>query len=339
MRLEQVTQAPLSLTAARSSSQPSVAVLLPCHNEELTIGQVVRDFRTQLPEATIYVFDNNSSDRTTEEARRAGAIVVGESRQGKGYVVQAMFQRLDADIYIMADGDGTYPPSAVHALMAPVVKGEADMVVGSRLHPDSQSRFRWLNRWGNRAYLFVLNGLFHVKLTDILSGYRAFSHKFVKDMPVFASGFEIEAELTIKALHRGHRIVEVPVDLRSRPEGSYSKIRLVRDGLLILNTILALFRDYRPLTFFGLAGLGFLVAGLVPGVLVITEFLRTGVVLRLPSALLAVGLVLSGILLIMAGLIVHTVLRRFQELDYKLQTLSDSFLRSHGARNKQPPHG
>jgi glycosyltransferase involved in cell wall biosynthesis len=309
-----------------ASVEPSVTVLIPCYNEELTIGKVVRDFRTQLPNATICVFDNNSSDRTAEEALAAGAELLCERRQGKGYVVQSMFHRLDADVYVMVDGDGTYPADSVHALMAPILSGEADMVVGSRLHHQSQSRFRRLNRLGNRLFLSILNGLFQVRLTDILSGYRAFNRRFVKDIPLFSRGFEIETELTIKALHRGHQVVEVPVDLTARPDGSFSKIRIVHDGLLILNTIVALFRDYKPLTFFALVGLALIGAGMVPGFIVIAEYLRTGLVPRLPSALLAVGLVSIGTLFVVSGLIIHTITRRFQELDYKLQLLNEGIL-------------
>jgi glycosyltransferase involved in cell wall biosynthesis len=313
-------------TATSSTAEPSVTILIPCYNEELTIGKVVRDFRAELPNATICVFDNNSSDRTAEEALAAGATLLSERRQGKGYVVQAMFHRLDADVYVMVDGDGTYPAASVHALMAPVLNGEADMVVGSRLHQESQSRFRRLNRIGNRLFLQILNRLFKVQLTDILSGYRAFNRRFVKDIPLFSHGFEIETELTIKALQRGHQVVEIPVDLSTRPDGSFSKIRVIHDGLLILNTILALFRDYKPLTFFALTGLVLIVAGVVPGIVVVTEYLRTGLVLRFPSALLAVGLVSIGTLLLVAGLIIHTITRRFQELDYKLQLLNERIL-------------
>jgi len=309
---------------------PMIAVLIPCYNEELTVGDVVRQFRTQLPDAVIYVFDNNSSDRTAEEARQAGAVVVRERRQGKGYVVQSMFQQLDADIYIMVDGDGTYPAASVHELIAPILNGEADSVVGSRLHQRSQSDFRLLNRVGNMLFRFGLNRLFGVKLTDILSGYRAFSRRFVKDMPLFAGGFEIETELTIKALQRGHRIVEVPVDLGQRPLGSHSKIRWIQDGVRISNAILALFRDYKPLTFFGAAGAALVIAGFIPGVIVIVEFIRTGLVSRFPSAVLAVGLILGGMLLIVAGVIVHTILRRFQELDYQLRALREDVTDHHG---------
>jgi glycosyltransferase involved in cell wall biosynthesis len=303
-------------------AEPRIAVLIPCYNEELTVAGVVENFRRELPAADIYVFDNNSSDRTVDCAREAGAKVYYERRQGKGYVVQSMFNRVDADIYIMVDGDGTYPPDCVRRLIEPVLNDEADMVVGSRLEEGCQSQFKRLNRLGNNLFLAVLNFIFKVKLSDILSGYRVFNRKFVKNIPLFGAGFEIETELTIKALERGYRIVELPVNLGERPEGSHSKIRLVHDGLLILNTILTLFRDYKPLTFFGSAGLMFIVAGFIPGLLVIYEFIETGLVPRLPSAVLAVGLVLCGMLLIMVGLVLHTMVRRFQELDYNLRTIA-----------------
>src|SRR6185369_7879348 len=222
-----------------------IAVLIPCHNEEPTVGDVVRSFRAELPTAKIYVFDNNSSDRTVECALAAGAIVLKEPRQGKGFVVQSMFRQVEADLYVMVDGDATYPAPEVHRLLKPVVANEADMVVGSRLQTGTSSEFRQINRWGNRLVLALLNSIFGVHLTDILSGYRAFNRKFVKELPLFGGGFEIETELTIKAIARGYRIAEVPIDLVHRPAGSHSKIRLWRDGTLIINTILALFRDYK----------------------------------------------------------------------------------------------
>jgi glycosyltransferase involved in cell wall biosynthesis len=301
---------------------PKIAVLIPCYNEELTVGQVVRDFRKQLPDADIYVFDNNSSDRTVELARDAGARIAFEPRQGKGYVVQAMFREVDADIYVMVDGDDTYPPAEVHKLIAPVAAGEADMAVGSRFTSRSETEIRALNRLGNRFFLNTINFIFKVKLSDILSGYRVFSRKFVKNIPIFGGGFETETELTIKALAHGYRIVELPVDLKARPEGSFSKIRVMQDGLLILNSILTLFRDYKPLTFFGAIGAFLVLIGLLPGTVVIVEFIKTGLVPRLPSAVLAVGLVLSGLLAMVVGIVLHTIARRFQELDHQLKILA-----------------
>jgi hypothetical protein len=234
-----------------------------------------------------------------------------------------MFRQVDADIYVMVDGDGTYPPGDVHALVAPVAGDEADMVVGSRLHDESSSQFKSLNRAGNKLFLSVLNSVFKVRITDMLSGYRAFSRGFVKGVPLFGGGFETETELTIKALERGYRVVEVPIDLTTRPEGSFSKIRIIHDGLRIMHMILALLRDYKPLTFFGAIGLFLGAIGLIPGIVVIVEFFETGLVPRLPSAVLAVGLTLAGMLSITIGLVLHTIARRSQESDHQLRTMLD----------------
>lgn len=298
-----------------------IAVLIPCFNEELTIEEVIADFRREIPEAQICVFDNNSTDRTVEYARKMGAIILHEHRQGKGFVVQSMFREIDADIYIMVDGDGTYPASAMPMLIEPVLRGDADMVVGSRLSPTSRSQFRLLNRLGNHFFLFLMHGLFHARINDMLSGYRVFNREIVKQLPLLSTGFEIETELTIKALKRGYRVMELPVDLSSRPDGSHSKIRHIRDGLLILKMIFSLARDYKPLTVFGAVGLFLVALGLFPGTVVILEFFQTGLVPRLPSAVLAVGLVLSGMMMGVVGLVLHTIARHFQELDLQLRFL------------------
>lgn len=317
---------------------PKVAVLIPCYNEEITIAETILAFKKELPQADVYVFDNNSSDRTIERALSAGAKVSPERRQGKGFVVQTMFRNVDADVYVMVDGDGTYPPEAVGCLIAPIVRGEADMVVGSRLHAMSRSQFKQLNRFGNRLVLTVLNSIFRVQLTDILSGYRAFSRSFVKNLPLFGGGFEIETELTIKAVARGYRILEVPIDLTHRPAGSESKIRILRDGAIILNTILALFRDYKPLTFFGGIGLVLILLALIPGTIVIVEFIKTGLVPRLPSAVLAVGLVLCGLLSFTVGLILHSIARRSQEFEYQMQALARELRSSRTSDNDAKSH-
>ncbi len=298
---------------------PKIAILIPCHNEEKTVREVVEAFRNELPSADIYVFDNNSTDQTVQFALEAGAKVFHESRQGKGFVVQSMFRQVEANVYVMVDGDATYPAAEVHKLVAPIIANQADMVVGSRLHSETQSEFRHINRWGNRLVLALLNSIFLVRLTDILSGYRAFNRKFVKGVPLFGGGFEIETELTIKAVARGLRIVEIPTTLTSRPEGSHSKIKFFRDGRIILNTILALFRDYKPLTFFGSVGLALILIAVVPEVMVVIQILNNGVVTHLSWAILAAGLSFMGMLLIIVGLILHTIVRRFQELEHILQ--------------------
>ena len=298
-----------------------VAVLVPCLNEGQTIAQVVKDFQMALPAATIYVFDNDSTDDTAQVARKSGAQVFTEKRRGKGFVVQSMFQQVDADVFVLVDGDNTYPADQVSNLIAPIVNLQADMVVGSRIISRSKAGFRSLNWLGNILYQTLINRIFGTRLTDTLSGYRAMSRRLVKGLPLFLTGFEVETELTIKALERGYQIVEVPVDLRFRPEGSHSKIRIVQDGWQILWTILSLARDYKPLTFFGVPGAGLILVGLLLGLIPISEYFTTGFVLRFPTAILAVGLVLSGSLLAVIGLILHAINRRFQELEYYIRIL------------------
>lgn len=305
-----------------------VAVLIPCHNEAPTIKRVVEAFRLELPAARIYVFDNNSADETAAVAREAGAIVIQEPRLGKGNVVQAMFRQIDSDVYVMVDGDDTYPAEAVHRLVAPIRNGEADMVIGSRLQDASKSEFRAINRLGNRMYLFFVWSMFGIRVSDLLSGYRAFSRRFVLGTPLFGGGFETEAEMTIRALTRRFRVTEVPVDLRNRQAGSSSKIRIIRDGFLILKSMFALFRDYKPLAFFGSIGLVLIGLGLIPGGIVIADFFRTGLILRIPSAILAVGTILAGLISIVMGVILHVIAQRFRELDANLQTIADQIRRS-----------
>ena len=301
-----------------------VAVLIPCYNEERTIANVVYGFRSQLPDSDIHVFDNNSTDNTAREAARAGAIIHSERRQGKGNVVRSMFRRVEADIYIMVDGDGTYPPDKVHELILPIAAGEVDMVIGSRLHAGSASRFRFLNHAGNIIFRFLLNTLFRVNISDLLSGYRAFSSRVVKSLPVLSRGFEIETELTVKCIERDYRIHEIPVNLVARTQGSTSKIHIFRDGFLILNTIFALFRDYKPMTAFGLIGISLVLSGFLLGTFVIAEFIVNQYMTHIPLALLSFGLVLSGFLSICAGMMLHAQARHFQEIDYQLQNVSET---------------
>ena len=278
-----------------------IAILIPALNEERTIADVVHAFRAACPEARIVVFDNASTDGTARRARAAGAEVHVELRRGKGNVVQSMFRAIDADVYVMVDGDATYPADRVRDLIRPIVNGSADMVIGSRLLRGSDSDFRPLNRLGNLFYAALLRRLFGVRITDLLSGYRAFSRRLVGTLPLLGGGFETEAEMTIKAVHRGFAVMEVSVSLVSRPEGSDSKIRIVQDGLLILNAIVALFRDYKPLTFFGAIAL--MVAAAAAGALL------------LDLLLLAIVLTLIACVAAATGAILHTVTRHFQELE------------------------
>jgi len=311
-------------SASKPEGKPSVALLIPCLNEAKSIATVIGDFRQQLPHAEIYVFDNCSTDATSSIAAGAGAVVVPEPRRGKGRVVQSMFEQVDADFYLMVDGDDTYPAADVHALMAPVINGDADMSIGSRIDSRTNRGLRPLNFAGNVFFQKLINFIFGTQLTDILSGYRCMNRKLVKSLPLFVTGFEIEAEITIKSLERGFRLVEVPVTLRDRPEGSFSKIRIVRDGVRILVTIFALFRDYKPLTFFGSAGLVTILLGIIPGLRAILGFIETGLVEHFPSAILAVGMIITGLLFIMVGLILHTLNRRFRELEHLLRITGDT---------------
>lgn len=281
-----------------------IAVLIPALNEEQTIAEVIHSFQAACPEARIVVFDNASTDATVRRARAAGAEVRMERKRGKGNVVRSMFRAIDADVYVMVDGDATYPAERIRDLIAPVLDGMADMVIGSRLQRTCDSEFRTLNRLGNLMYATLLRRLFGVRITDLLSGYRAFSRPLVKSLPLLGGGFETEAEMTIKAVHRGFRVVEVPVSLTARPEGSNSKIRIVQDGLLILNAMIALFRDYKPLTFFGTVAL---LIALLAG----TAFVAGYSVVAATLALVACTATATGAIL-------HTVTRHFQELEVQV---------------------
>ena len=305
-----------------STRRARIAVFIPCLNESMTIGKVIDDFRRELPDAEIWVIDNDSSDETADIAVAHGARLLIETRRGKGFDVRTALRRIDADLYIMVDGDDTYPAEALPSLLKPALAGRADMVVGSRRMAGSTSDFRPLNRLGNWIYPKLIRFLLRVRLTDILSGYRVMTRDLVRTIPIAASGFEIEAELTVKTVERSLRIVEVPVSLRRRPEGSFSKIRLFGDGSRIAWTILLLFRDYKPMTFFGGIGLLFMLLAFVLGLEVIAEFLRTGLVPRLPTAILAAALALTGILLGGVGFVLSAVSRRFQEIESKLDMIA-----------------
>jgi glycosyltransferase involved in cell wall biosynthesis len=296
------------------------AVLIPCYNEEKTITKVVSDFKTELPHAEIYVYDNNSQDKTADEARKAGAIVRSERRKGKANVIRTMLNEIDADIYVMVDGDDTYPAHKVKELIAPVEDGSADMAMGSRLHSKSKSEFKALNRFGNNFYLFLLHVIFRIRLTDVLTGYRAFNRR-IASLPLLSQGFDIEMELTLKTIENHFRIQEVPVDLISRPEGSESKIRVIRDGFIIMNALFSIMRDYKPLTAFGALGLILIIIGFIPGIVVIREYIATKIVARIPLAVLSVGTILSGLFVIFSGLMLHTTSRRFQELQQQVQRI------------------
>lgn len=289
------------------SNQTSVAVLLPCFNEEVTIGKVVRDFKAALPDATVYVYDNNSTDRTAEIAAAEGAIVRREPRQGKGNVIRAMFEDIDADVYVMADGDDTYPADAAPAMVAKVLEGY-DMVIGDRLSSTYfQENKRPFHNFGNRLVRGSINGLFNAHVTDIMTGYRAFNFTFVKTYPVLSRGFEVETEMTIHSLNNNLRLYEMPIQYRDRPEGSVSKLDTVGDGIKVMSTIFRMIREYKPLPFFGGLGLIIGIVGIVLCGTVTFEFAKTGVVTHFPTLIGAVMLVIAGLLLIIAGIILDVM--------------------------------
>ena len=285
----------------------SIAVLLPCYNEEVTIGKVVRDFKNSLPDATIYVYDNNSTDRTAEIAEAEGAIVRREPRQGKGNVIRAMFEDIDADVYVMADGDDTYPADAAPAMVAKVLEGY-DMVIGDRLSSTYfQENKRPFHNFGNRLVRGSINHLFRAHVTDIMTGYRAFSFTFVKTYPVLSRGFEVETEMTIHSLNNNLRLYEMPIQYRDRPEGSVSKLDTVGDGIKVMSTIFRMIREYKPLPFFGGLGLIIGIVGIVLCGTVTFEFAKTGVVTHFPTLIGAVMLGIAGLLLIIAGIILDVM--------------------------------
>lgn len=266
-----------------------IAVLIPCYNEEVTIHKVVSDFKRELPEADIYVYDNNSSDDTSKLAKDAGAIVRFEPRQGKGNVVRQMFRDIDADCYLMVDGDDTYPAESARELCEPILNGEADMTVGDRLSNGTyaEENKRAFHGFGNDLVRAMIKWIYGYSFDDVMTGYRAFSRPFVKTFPVMSEGFQIETEISIHAVDRRWRIKDVPIIYRDRPEGSVSKLNTIGDGMKVMIAIASLFKNYRPLKFFSLAALVLAVIGLLLGIPVIVEFFETGLVPRLPTALLA----------------------------------------------------
>jgi len=290
-----------------------IAVLIPCYNEELTIANVVTGFRASLPDAVIHVYDNNSSDRTRIVAQAAGALLRSESLQGKGHVIRRMFADVEADVYVLVDGDDTYDPDAAPTMVRQLIENQLDMVTAVRL-PAQQDAYRLGHRIGNRALSFLVRRVFGNRISDVLSGYRVFSRRFVKSFPALAVGFETETEFTIHALELKMPIGELATVYRGRSAGSRSKLHTVTDGLRILHTIMMLVKQERPLQSFGLTALALLIAALGLGLPVVLHFLHTGLVPRLPTALLATGLVLAAALSFVCGLVLEQVARGRKEL-------------------------
>jgi len=294
-------------------AQPRIAVLLPCYNEEAAIAATVAGFRAALPGASVYVYDNNSRDRTREVAAAAGAIVRTERQQGKGNVVRRMFADVDADVYIMADGDLTYDPKAAQAMVDMLLGDQLDMVVGTRKHEQSDA-YRGGHVLGNRLFTGILTGLFGRSFTDIFSGYRVFSRRFVKSFPVLSSGFEIETEMSVHALELRMPVGEVETAYGARPEGSESKLSTFRDGWRILTSIATLYRIERPVLFFGSIGALLVIAAIILVEPLIVTYAHTGLVPRFPTAILATGLIIIAVLCFFAGLILATVTRGRREV-------------------------
>lgn len=299
-----------------------IAVLIPCYNEELTIEKVVKDFKKELPDADIYVYDNNSKDKTCEIAHNAGAIVKKENRQGKGNVVRTMFREIDADIYVMVDGDDTYPAEFVHQLIKPVRDNEADMAIGDRLSNGTyqQEIKKNFHEFGNNLVRGAINLLFNNKLKDIMTGYRVFNKRFVKNMPVMSPGFELETEMTLFALDKKYRIKEIPIVFRERPEGSESKIDTFSDGIKVLKTIIKMFKDHNPLRFFTIIFCVLVFLGLLVGIPVVVEFCKTGYITKVPSAVLATGIMILAVICEQCGIVLQTIVKQHKE-NYELNLL------------------
>lgn len=292
-----------------------IAVLIPCYNESKTVEKVIKDYKEALPEADIYVYDNNSTDGTDKIAKEAGAIVKYEYKQGKGNVIRSMFRQIDADCYLMIDGDDTYPKEHAREMCDLILNGKADMVIGDRL---SSTYFtenkRPFHNLGNRLVRFLINKLFKNNIKDIMTGYRAFSYEFVKGFPVLSKGFEIETEMTIHAVDKNFKLVEVPVTYRDRPAGSVSKLNTYRDGFRVLKTIAILFKEYKPGFFFSILGILSLMCSLLLGVPVVIEYMNTGIVPRFPSLIVSGVFLIISLLLWITGIMLQVIAKKHKQL-------------------------
>jgi glycosyltransferase involved in cell wall biosynthesis len=299
-----------------SEGRVRIAVLIPCHNEELTVGKVVDDFCRELPDALVVVLDNCCTDQTAAIAASHGATIIKEPRQGKGFVVESMFDRVDADVYVMVDGDDTYAAESVHGLLQPILSGDADMVVGTRLQIHTEQSFRPLHVLGNNLVRRLVNLVGHAQLTDIMSGYRAMTHRVASRLPIVSSGFEIETEMTLQMLYYRMKIVEVQIPYRERPTGSVSKLRTFYDGFRVLWKIFTLFRSFKPLTFFGGLGIAMMALALLAGIVPIHDYLSdpNHYVSHVPRAILATGLVILSAGCSFMGVLLHAFNWRLMEM-------------------------
>ncbi len=304
-----------------------IAVLIPCYNESQTIEKVVKDFKAVLPEAVIYVYDNNSSDNTAEIASNAGAVVRHEYQQGKGNVIRRMFRDIDAKCYIMTDGDDTYPADNAREMCDAVLTRNVDMVVGDRLSSTYfQENKRPFHNFGNSIVRWSINTLFKSDIKDIMTGYRAFSYQFVKSFPVLSQGFEIETEMSIHAVDKNMFLENVVIEYRDRPEGSESKLNTYSDGFKVIFTIIKLLRTYKPMFFFGMIALLFVALGVGFMIPIIVEYFQTGLVPRFPTLIVCLISILIGILSFFSGMILHTITwKNRQDFEMKLVEIADRF--------------
>ena len=292
-----------------------IAVLIPCYNESKTIEKVVNDYKNALPEADIYVYDNNSTDGTDEIARKAGAIVGYEKKQGKGNVIRTMFREIDADCYLITDGDDTYPAEAAKEMCEYILNEKVDMVIGDRLSSTYfKENKRVFHNNGNRLVRWMINKIFKSKITDIMTGYRAFSYQFVKTFPVLSRGFEIETEMTIHAIDKNFNIQEVPIQYRDRPEGSFSKLNTYMDGIRVIKTIATLFKEYKPGLFFYMIAFLLLIIAVILIVPVLIEYMNTGLVPRFPTLIVASIIFVISLLLTITGLILQVIAKKHKQL-------------------------
>lgn len=292
-----------------------IAVLIPCYNEAKTIEKVVKDYKKNLPEADIYVYDNNSSDGTDKIAKKAGAIVRYEYKQGKGNVIRTMFRNIDADCYLMVDGDDTYPVEDASKMCDVILNGEADMVIGDRLSSTYfKENKRPFHNFGNMLVRFLINKIFNNNVKDIMTGYRAFSYEFVKGFPVLSKGFEIETEMTIHAVDKNYRLVEIPVQYRDRPKGSVSKLNTYSDGFKVLKAIATLFKEYKPNIFFNLFAVILLIISLIMGIPVVIEYFNTGLVPRFPTLIVSCIFLVISILLWITGIILEVIVKKNRQM-------------------------
>ena len=292
-----------------------IAVLIPCYNESKTIEKVVKDYKKALPEADIYVYDNNSSDGTDKIAEKAGAIVKYEYKQGKGNVIRSMFKNIDADCYLMIDGDDTYPAEHAREMCDYILDGKADMVIGDRLSSTYfKENKRPFHNFGNVLVRGLINSLFKSKVKDIMTGYRAFSYDFVKTFPILSKGFEIETEMTIHALDKNMGLKEIPIEYRDRPAGSESKLNTFSDGFKVLKTIARLFKEYKPTIFFSLIGILFLIIAVAFGTPVFIDYFKTGVVERFPTLIFSGFMLMISVLSFMCGIILEVVVKKHRQL-------------------------